>query len=78
MAGICSRHQGNDPDCAACQAEPRDLFPDWDEKLAEAEAAGRIHCPECGYEFYLTTRDCPLCGEGLPEGVGDPQTPKGP
>ena len=37
-------------------------FPDWDKKAAEAEAAGLTTC-KCGFEYYLTTDICPLCGE---------------
>lgn len=74
MAGMCSRHQDNDPNCPTCQLKPEDVLPDYEKKLAEAEAAGRVICPECDYEFYLTTHDCPLCGETLSEefllGVG--------
>jgi len=59
---ICSRHQKYQADCKLCNANPRDLFPDWDKKVAEAEAAGLYTCV-CGYEYYLTTDSCPFCGE---------------
>jgi hypothetical protein len=58
---ICSAHQKPDPNCRLCQLHPRDLFPDWDKKVAEAEAAGTIKCRKCGFEFYLTTDICPKC-----------------
>ncbi len=59
--GSCSVHQTPQPDCRRCQLHPRDLFPDWDKKVAEAKAAGSMHCPECDFEFYLTSSFCPMC-----------------
>lgn len=53
------------PGCPACHATPKDLFPDWDQKCAEADAAGLTRCPKCGFEHYLTSDECPLCGTGV-------------
>lgn len=61
MANICSRHQRYEKDCKLCNSDVRDLFPDWNDKVAEAEAAGSVTC-ECGFEYYLTVNDCPMCG----------------
>jgi hypothetical protein len=61
MAGICSRHQGYDPNCKACKLTAADVLPNFKEKVAEAEAAGLVTC-ECGFNFYLTTLNCPKCG----------------
>jgi hypothetical protein len=61
MAGICSAHQKPDPSCRLCQTHPRELFPNWDAKVAEAKAAGTLKCRKCGFEFYLTTDMCPKC-----------------
>jgi hypothetical protein len=64
MAGICSRHFGDDPmeGCAACHSTIKDLLPnDWERMETEAKEAGRAVC-YCGFEFYLTTPQCPLCG----------------
>lgn len=70
---ICSKHLMYDEHCNLCNAHPRDMtrhdgtkmFPDWDKKVAEAKTAGLVTCgdPECKFEFYLTTPDCPLCGK---------------
>ncbi len=61
---ICSIHHEYNKDCKLCNTHPRDVFPDWDKKVAEAEAAGKTTC-KCGFEYYLTTDSCPLCGERL-------------
>ena len=70
---MCSKHRGYKENCKLCNTHPRDamrddgtkMFPGWDEKVAEAEAAGLVTCedPECEFEFYLTTDSCPLCGK---------------
>lgn len=62
MAGICSRHQKRQPDCRLCNTHPRDVFPDWDKKVAEAKAAGEHTCV-CGFKYYKTIDFCPLCGK---------------
>jgi hypothetical protein len=62
MAGICSAHQHYEPSCRLCNATPHDLFPDWDEKVAEAVLAGERVCPFCRFEYYKTTDMCPSCG----------------
>jgi hypothetical protein len=63
VAGICSAHMGDEPveGCSACHAIPSDLFPRWGAMVVEADLAGKAIC-ECGFEFYLTTPACPLCG----------------
>lgn len=61
MAGICSAHQKPDPSCKLCRTHPRELFPNWDAKVKEAQAAGTMKCRKCGFEFYLTTDICPKC-----------------
>lgn len=72
MAGICSAHQGYEPNCRLCNLTPRDLFPDWDEKLAEAKAAGEHTCEGCGFVYYKTAEFCPLCEKYRePEGKDD-------
>lgn len=48
------------PECRACQATMYDLFPDWDQAVARAKAAGKFKC-KCGFVYYLTTNMCPLC-----------------
>lgn len=60
MSGICSAHQHKEPGCPACHTEPRDVFPGWDEAVAEAKAAGEHQC-ECGFVYYKTVDFCPLC-----------------
>lgn len=70
MANMCSRHQGHVKDCELCNTHPRDalrddvekMFPDWDEKVREAEKAGLTTCKECSFEYYLTINFCPFCG----------------
>lgn len=57
---LCSAHQDPVPGCRQCEANPRDIFPDWDKKIAEAEAAGRHTC-ECGFVYFKTVDACPLC-----------------
>lgn len=61
MAGICSFHRGFDPNCDLCKTDPRHIFPDWDAKLAAAQAAGQVKCA-CGFDFFRTTHECPKCG----------------
>ena len=41
---VCSIHQTPVADCPGCQASPQDIFPDWDEKVREAEEAGTTDC----------------------------------
>ena len=59
---LCSHHLEPVPGCRLCHAHPRDIFPDWDAKVAEAEAAGVTTCARCGFEYYRTTQHCPKCG----------------
>lgn len=61
MSGICSRHWNYDPDCRMCNTDVRELLPDYDEKVREAEEAGKVDCGACGFTFYRTTKTCPLC-----------------
>ncbi len=68
MAGICSKHhpdigivEGINDKCKLCHVTPHDLFPDWDQKVAEAEAAGEVKCFVCGFKYFATTNNCPLC-----------------
>lgn len=65
MAGICSAHQHKEPGCRLCATHPRDLFPDWDQKLKEAERAGLAKCRKCKFEFYRTTDACPKCSTSI-------------
>lgn len=58
---ICSRHQVPDPDCELCNTNIRDASPDYDEKLAEAEAAGIHTCEKCDFVYYKTVDSCPKC-----------------
>lgn len=62
---ICSAHQEPVEGCPACAATPRDLFPDWDDKLEESERAGLVVCKddECRFVFYAVTDCCPACGK---------------
>lgn len=72
---MCSRHQTYVEDCDLCQPHPRDLFPDWDKKVAEAKAAGEIACTKCDFKYYRTTDSCPLCGAkrlGTERQIGSP------
>ena len=59
--GICSKHQTSDPNCRLCQADVRDLIPNYDQLLDEALAAGLRICWKCGFEHYKTTNMCPRC-----------------
>ena len=47
--------------CELCQSTPHDLFPDWDEMVAEAEEAGLTTCINCNFEYYQTVDICPSC-----------------
>ena len=67
MSGICSVHPpqiGPVEDCAACHATLEDLFGATEvaRARAEAEAAGLFTC-DCGFEYYKTVSDCPLCSK---------------
>ncbi len=62
MSGLCSAHMRHtEPGCRLCALRPEDVFPDWAQKVAEAEAAGKHACAGCGFVFYLTTDTCPKC-----------------
>jgi rubrerythrin len=65
VSNMCSVHQGYDADCVLCNTHPRDVFPDWDRKLAEAKRSGVHKCTRCGFEYYRTADDCPLCDEPM-------------
>ena len=69
MSGICSKHRGHDPGCRLCNADVRDLIPDYDRLVDEAERAGKRVCAfaTCRFVFYRTTSCCPLCGRVQPE-----------
>jgi len=62
MAGICSRHRDYDANCKLCNTLPQNILPDYNKKVAEAEAAGTHSCAKCGYLYYLTVDSCPNCG----------------
>lgn len=64
---LCSAHRTPEPDCRLCQAKPSDLFPDWDEKKAQAESTGMHTCAKCGFVFYKTSCICPMCNHPLEE-----------
>ena len=65
---VCSIHQTPVADCPGCQDSPQDIFPDWDEKVREAEEAGTTDCEHCEFTYYKTTTSCPRCGkEQTPE-----------
>src|ERR1035437_1711517 len=61
MSSICSRHVVYDPDCQLCNTDIREVLPDYDQMVREAEAAGEVECGACGFCFYRTTPTCPLC-----------------
>ena len=61
MAGICGRHRERVETCRLCNLTPSDILPDWDKKVAEAEAAGLHNCEHCGFTYYLTCNMCPKC-----------------
>lgn len=63
MSGICSAHQGHDPNCRLCNTTPGQLFGEdvWANMQATAEAAGLVACKNCEFKFYLTTDTCPAC-----------------
>lgn len=68
MAGLCSSHhpsRGPVEGCNLCHAHPRDIFPDWDKKKAEAEARGTVPCEGCGFVRYRGEDPlldmCPKC-----------------
>lgn len=69
MANMCSAHHpslGPVEGCDLCHTHPRDVFPDWDKKLAEAEARGNATCEHCGFVRYRGPDSlldcCPKCG----------------
>ena len=61
MSGLCSRHKHHEPGCRLCNTSPTDIFPNWEQKVAEAEAAGKHRCMGCGFVYYLTVNACPKC-----------------
>lgn len=69
MSGICSKHQGYDPNRVLCQKTPEDLFSNWKQMKEEALHAG-IHVrvgvqkngKVCGFVYYKTISFCPRCG----------------
>lgn len=81
MTMMCSRHQEAREGCVACHTHPRDVLPDYDAKVAEAEAAGTTMCELCGMVYYRTASICPLCSGRGPRcyacEVGDPLDTEG-
>lgn len=70
MTGICSAHHpslGSVKGCAACHATLEDLLGADTVAVmrAEAKAAGEFTC-DCGFTYYKTVDDCPLCGRDRP------------
>ena len=65
MSGICSRHKKHNPNCNLCNAIPQDILPDYNKKVADAEAAGTHMCTKCSYVFYLTVNYCPQCNKKI-------------
>ena len=68
MAGVCSLHHpshGVVEGCDMCSATVQELLGLNDSEYAamrcRAEDAGLFTC-ECGFEYYKTVDDCPLCG----------------
>jgi hypothetical protein len=68
MANMCSNHhpsRGPVEGCVLCHTHPRDVFPDWDQKLAEAKARGKATCEYCEFVRYRSseplTEMCPKC-----------------
>jgi hypothetical protein len=69
---MCSAHRQPMPGCVACHTQPREVFPDWDRKLAEAEASGQWQCPKDGFEWYGTIKECLICGHPQTELISNP------
>ena len=63
MVSICSAHRTRDMECPRCWVNIYNMFPDYDQKVAEAEAAGKYMCCKCNFVYYKTTDICPSCGE---------------
>lgn len=66
MTGICSIHQsrsGPVEGCIPCHSTMEDLLgaSTVAQMRAEADAAGEFTC-DCGFTYYKTVNDCPLCG----------------
>jgi len=61
LSGLCSRHWHSEPGCHTCALKAEDVFPDWTQVVAKAEAAGKHECAGCGFVFYLTIDTCPKC-----------------
>lgn len=66
MTGICSAHHpslGPVEGCDLCHSTIEDLLGETTVAVmrAEAEAAGKFTC-DCGFEYFKTVNDCPLCG----------------
>ena len=64
MSGICSAHRGHDEACNMCNTDIRELIPNYDALLAEAEKAGKVTCTYCDFVYYLTVDECPHCFNG--------------
>mgnify|MGYP005848947345 CR=1 FL=1 len=59
---ICSKHQEYNPDCKLCNTDIRELIPQYDQMVAEAENAGTNVCKKCDFKYYKTVNCCPKCG----------------
>lgn len=57
----------SDPCARLTRAALVRMFPDWERKVAEAEAAGTETCSACGFTYYRTTTCCPLCNGRGPD-----------
>jgi rubrerythrin len=59
----CSQHmKKRNVDYKLSKADIRDVIPNYDQLVEQAEAAGRRTCHNCNFMHYRTTDRCPKCG----------------
>jgi uncharacterized paraquat-inducible protein A len=61
--GICSKHmRKRDPNRKLYQTDIREVIPNYDQLVSDAQAAGERTCHRCQFVHYRTTDRCPKCG----------------
>jgi len=70
MSGICSRHQGHDPECKLCQAIPltehdKAYYEGWDARLESIHRNGWVVAEDIVMDAYETLESAVRSGGGI-------------
>jgi rubrerythrin len=61
--GVCSKHiRRRNRDRKLRATDIRDIIPNYDQLVEQAEAGGLRTCHNCNFMHYRTTDRCPKCG----------------